>query len=54
MQQSKKDGEHHPAFGRGKVVQGGGRLDWKRVITSSELTLGRQVFEKQHNPRLLF
>lgn len=34
--------------------EGEARLDWKGVIKCSDLTPGRQVLGRQHNPRLLF
>lgn len=36
------------------LKEGGATLAWKGVIMCSELTLGRQMLEKQCKPRLLF
>lgn len=48
LQQSREDVRHYPGFQRRWA-----RLGWKGVIKSCELTLGRQVLDKQPNPRLL-
>ena len=48
LQQSREDVRHYPGFQRRWA-----RLGWKDVIKSCELTLGKQVLDKQPNPRLL-
>lgn len=47
LQQSREDVRHYPGFRRRWA-----RLGWKGVIKSCELTQGRQMLDKQPNPRL--